>query len=168
MNAYEILECNRQSTQEQIKQNYHRLLLIYHPDKILEGENNVDMFIKIQSAYKLLSNPVERKTYDSILKQIDLKKKGDEFEKFDNSSENMFVLSLKKDFEFDTNSMDYSRSCRCGSTYKFNQKQIREILLNQSNNSDSNSNSLTVDSFIVCLECDSCSLLINILVIYSF
>lgn len=165
MNAYEILECSRLSTQEQIKQNYHRLLLIYHPDKILDDENNGDKFIKIQTAYKLLSNPVERKTYDSILKQIDLKKKGEEFENCDNTIENLFVLSLKTDFEYDSNLMEYSRSCRCGSFYRLNQKQINEILLNQSNYSKSNSSSLTVDSFILCLECDSCSLVINILII---
>lgn len=160
MNAYEILECDQFSTQDQIKQNYHRLLLIYHPDKNLEIKNNQDKFLQIQTAYKLLSNPTERKTYDSILKQLDLKKKGDIVENLDDE-ENLFVLSLKNDFEFNSDSGEYTRKCRCGSIYNFNKKQINEILKNQSiSNADSN-----VDSFILGLECDSCSLIINILII---
>ncbi|RNA23261.1 dnaJ -like protein [Brachionus plicatilis] len=160
MNAYEILECERSSTQEQIKQSYHRLLLIYHPDKNLGSEKPWNKFLQLQSAYKILSNAFERKTYDSILKQQDLKKKSDDFEHFENDEENLFVSSLKKDFEFDSNSGEYTRSCRCGSIYRFNQKHLNEILIKQSNNSnsDSDSSSVTVDSFILGLECDSCSL----------
>ena len=32
-NAYDILECNGKSSFDEIKKQYHKLLLKYHPDK---------------------------------------------------------------------------------------------------------------------------------------
>lgn len=47
MNAYEILECCDKSTNEEIKMQYHKLLLKYHPDKT--ADINTNKFHQLQT-----------------------------------------------------------------------------------------------------------------------
>jgi DnaJ-class molecular chaperone len=61
-NLYSILNINKTATIDDIKKSYRRLALIYHPDK---PNGNKEEFIKICSAYEILSNYELRKKYDN-------------------------------------------------------------------------------------------------------
>ncbi|CAO3606895.1 unnamed protein product [Cunninghamella blakesleeana] len=58
---YDILGCVESSTNEQIKEEYKRLILIHHPDKSLK-EN--DQYLLIKEAYDIVGNPQKRALYD--------------------------------------------------------------------------------------------------------
>jgi curved DNA-binding protein CbpA len=60
---YSVLEISRDATQSEIKENYLRLALIYHPDK---GGDKAK-FKEVAMAYKILSNEKKKKEYDSSL-----------------------------------------------------------------------------------------------------
>lgn len=68
---YDILGLNRNATQEEIKSQYRKLALLYHPDKIRRTAiNNPEIdpeekFKKINSAYAILHDPEKRQLYDN-------------------------------------------------------------------------------------------------------
>lgn len=62
MNLYEILELEQTATELDIKKSYHRLALLYHPDKNTD-KNATEKFQDIQSAYQILINPKTRIEY---------------------------------------------------------------------------------------------------------
>lgn len=62
---YTILAVKESSSIEEIKTAYRRLVLIYHPDR---SSGSSEMFIKIQQAYEVLSDPIKRSEYDVRLK----------------------------------------------------------------------------------------------------
>jgi len=63
---YKTLELSKNCTEDEIKQSYKRLALLFHPDK---NPNNVEQsqekFVKIKEAYEILSDPTKRRDYDS-------------------------------------------------------------------------------------------------------
>lgn len=60
---YEVLGVSKTATDEEIKKQYKKLALKYHPDKLrLPGAQ--DVFKKIASAYDCLTNPDKRAHYD--------------------------------------------------------------------------------------------------------
>ncbi|TDJ04902.1 MAG: LysM peptidoglycan-binding domain-containing protein [Deltaproteobacteria bacterium] len=59
---YEILQCSLQSDDEDIRNNWIRLMKLYHPDKI--GEPGLEKTKKINEAYNILIDPVSREHYD--------------------------------------------------------------------------------------------------------
>ena len=71
-NYYTVLELNKDCTKEEIKKNYRKLSLKYHPDKN-EGKSSHE-FLKITEAYEILYDDEERKLYDLklLFKDIDL------------------------------------------------------------------------------------------------
>lgn len=63
-----------------IKSAYKKLALMYHPDKIGEKitESDKEIWLKIQSGYETLIDPVKRKRYDSSLPFNDVTPREDE------------------------------------------------------------------------------------------
>jgi len=61
---YAILGLNPKATQQQIKQAYRRLALIYHPDKNANAESH-QLFLDISEAYRVLSSSDLKCRYDS-------------------------------------------------------------------------------------------------------
>ncbi|CAD6505817.1 BgTH12-01304 [Blumeria graminis f. sp. triticale] len=62
---YNDLELNKNSDIAEIKKQYKKLALVYHPDRNI-GKSNLDAakFQRIQSAYEVLIDPLERARYD--------------------------------------------------------------------------------------------------------
>jgi curved DNA-binding protein CbpA len=67
-NHYEIMRLPRSASMEEVEHQYHELLYQYHPDRN-QGEEDkaVDRTIALVNAYRLLSDPVQRKRYDFII-----------------------------------------------------------------------------------------------------
>jgi DnaJ-class molecular chaperone len=62
MELYSILELDPNCTEEEIKKAYHRLALLYHPDKC-KDLNATEKFQNISYAYNILSNTTTRQEY---------------------------------------------------------------------------------------------------------
>ena len=97
MNYYTILKIKQNSSKEEIKKSYHKLILEYHPDK----NNDVDhsYFSTIQEAYETLSNDSKRKSYDEKLNPYSLTEADYEYlscqlNQFMNTVEYKFCMSL--------------------------------------------------------------------------
>ncbi len=63
---YAILEIEENASEESIKTSYRRLASIFHPDK---NKENTGKFLDINEAYKTLSNPFLRESYDKQHRQ---------------------------------------------------------------------------------------------------
>jgi len=63
---YSLLNVEREATQEELKNAYHKLCVIYHPDKHDEKNQKhaSDIFSKLQEAYSVLSDPTKRHIYN--------------------------------------------------------------------------------------------------------
>jgi len=61
-NFYKDLKIDKNATQDQIRVAYKKLALQHHPDKNAMG---TEEFIRIKTAYGVLSDPIKRQIYDS-------------------------------------------------------------------------------------------------------
>lgn len=66
---YEILEVNRNSTQQEIKEAYRKLAFQYHPDRNRENPSAVENMKDINEAYAVVSDSRKRKDYDFLREQ---------------------------------------------------------------------------------------------------
>jgi curved DNA-binding protein CbpA len=64
---YDILEIDKNASQNEIKKSFRRLALKHHPDKNKSFESH-QLFLKIVEAYEVLSDLNSRKKYDLTLK----------------------------------------------------------------------------------------------------
>lgn len=64
-NYYEILEIERNATQEDIKKAYRKLSLLHHPDKNSNSQDSINKIQDINEAYEVLSNPENKMMYDN-------------------------------------------------------------------------------------------------------
>lgn len=62
---YEILEVERTASQKEIKEAYHRLIKIYHPDNHPGNQKIVEKFYEISEAYRNLGD-LDNRLYYSI------------------------------------------------------------------------------------------------------
>ena len=148
MDAYSLLEVTREASMEQLKANYHRILLKVHPDKC---SGNATQFIKVHSAYRLLSNADSRAQYDNLRRQTELMQRSD-------IDDIEALLNLHDDFDLakDGGCESFERVCRCGSIYVITQTELGKVYEEWETNAE---------SFVLALECDSCSIVLNVLVI---
>ena len=61
---YKILGIPRTAGKKQIKAAYRQLALKYHPDRNQGNKDAEEIFKKVSDAYSVLSDNVERSTYD--------------------------------------------------------------------------------------------------------
>jgi len=61
---YQILGVSRDANEAQIKREYRKLSLKYHPDKNAGDEVAQKKFLEVSTAYDVLSNPDKRQIYD--------------------------------------------------------------------------------------------------------
>lgn len=63
---YKILGVDKNATLEEIKSQYRKLALQYHPDTNPGNKDAEEKFKEINEAYSVLSDPEKRKKYDSL------------------------------------------------------------------------------------------------------
>jgi DnaJ-class molecular chaperone len=69
-NPYKTLELNRTATDDEIRNAYKKLALKYHPDKPTGDE---DEFKQVSKAYQILSDPFQKKVFDTQFDEQKLK-----------------------------------------------------------------------------------------------
>jgi len=62
VNYYQVLGISKKASINEIKSQFRKLALIYHPDKNGSSEN--EKFKEISEAYEILSDPKKRQSYD--------------------------------------------------------------------------------------------------------
>ena len=98
-NLYEIMNLTPDCTSRQVKKVYRKLVSKFHPDKNNSVEE--DLFNHIVIAYQILSNPIEKASYDNFISNAnkpktshhDIKKSYDSKEF---SSKDSYEVSKKK------------------------------------------------------------------------
>jgi curved DNA-binding protein CbpA len=69
MNYYSILQLDENATQDEIKQAYHRMARLFHPDNFKGSqEDAAEQMSKVNEAYQTLSDIDKRAAYDAELK----------------------------------------------------------------------------------------------------
>lgn len=111
MNYYDILRVSHNVTDEELKKAYQELVRKYHPDKSRDIESNAE-FLKIDKAYKVLKDKVERKIYDSEL--------------FQKSKSHLIIHDTvaRSQFSFDDEDEIYYFQCKCGSFYTLDNENL--------------------------------------------
>lgn len=146
-NLYEILNCKSTDSTEIIKKSYQLLLLQNHPDKQHQTSNlnscNDSLLIlqQIDQAWKILRDPIKRKSYDAEMQQ----------QRF-NDKLIVHEILTEQDFEY-SNELDvHTHICRCGCP----------IIMPDECTTDNENNSNDVcDNEEIFIECDECSLVVQ-------
>lgn len=105
---YSILQVPATATGDELKASYRKLVLQFHPDKQqnqANSEHNEAMFLRIQTAWKILSDVESRKEYNGRLHQIKMSKINAEEVSLDE-----FVDSGEEGVQI--------RYCRCGEGFE--------------------------------------------------
>jgi len=68
---YEVLGVSRDASTDEIKKNYRKLSLKYHPDRNQDNKDECDrIFKRIGEAYEVLSDDNKRNVYNQVGKQV--------------------------------------------------------------------------------------------------
>lgn len=67
-NYYDILGVSSEATEEEIRDSFHKLARLYHPD-LNKGRIYHEKFIAINKAYTVLKNKISRQAYDFTLRE---------------------------------------------------------------------------------------------------
>jgi len=63
---YKIINVSSEATQDEIKKQYRKLALLYHPDKNPGNKEAEEKFKEIAEAYAVLSDSTKRKEFDNL------------------------------------------------------------------------------------------------------
>lgn len=144
---YEILEIDVDSNDVRIKQAYKKKLLDLHPDKNSESINEAYRINEIQTAYRVLIDPIKRLKYDEELENK-CKIQG-----FYNNGDGLDEYSLDN-FHYHEDrhifTMDCPR-CQIGNGFQILEHLLEEYAVKRENG-----------GFNVLLQCTSCSLWLKI------
>ena len=66
---YKILNISFSSSQNEIKKEFRKLAVFWHPDKN-SNPNSMKRMQEINEAYEVLSNPIKRETYNKIYQEL--------------------------------------------------------------------------------------------------
>ena len=80
-NLFSVFGLDSTCSEKDIKKNYKKLLVFYHPDKNKNNQQATEMLYKINLSYKILSNPEHRVLYENYIKW----KHGDHHNNFKNT-----------------------------------------------------------------------------------
>ena len=94
MDYYKILEVSENEDISEIKKQYRKLAMKYHPDRNAGDERAAKKFREITEAYEVLSNEKKREEYDCK------RKNGNNQSKNKNNKENFKSKSSQNNFTF--------------------------------------------------------------------
>ncbi|KAL0917126.1 hypothetical protein M5K25_012173 [Dendrobium thyrsiflorum] len=158
---YEVLSVNENASYNEIRENYKVAILSSHPDKLrgksvtsYPNRNQQEIFLNVQKAWEVLSDPKSRENYDNILQasrnELEL-----ELEVVDNEIrlEEMMVR-INGDMK------ELSYPCRCGDYFLISSAELEELGVSVKTNGDH----FPLTNASVVLPCDSCSLKIRLII----
>jgi DnaJ-class molecular chaperone len=112
---YEILEIDKNATEEEIKKSYKKLILKYHPDKInkdkdmdKDKDKDKDRFIKIRYAYEVLIDKKLRNEYNDMTNNNKIKFSKNLFKLFSDNIDDILLFFCDFNFDYD----DYKKSIK--------------------------------------------------------
>lgn len=141
---YDILNVEPTATAEEIKRSYQQLALKHHPDKRTEEiEEDSNLFIAIDEAWKVLRDPKLRRIYDFEQRQAAY-----------NDKPIVHETLTKEDFDYDSESELYYHNCRCGGVYVLPDEETEKVDGQPSESCYENEESIYI-------ACDECSLVIE-------
>ncbi len=94
MNYYTILGCKVDSTPEQIKAQYRKLVALHHPDKNFGSLESENKFKLILEAYEVLSDPIKRRKHDIYIQTTPFKANADQIKSPKDNLVNIYKLDL--------------------------------------------------------------------------
>lgn len=72
---YKDLQLPPLSPLSEVKKAYRKLAMLYHPDKNLANNSNIQNFLRIKKAYEFLVNTEQKQKYDNLLIRYNRKNK---------------------------------------------------------------------------------------------
>jgi curved DNA-binding protein CbpA len=158
MNYYKILGLPKNATYDQIKHQFKKLAIKYHPDKN-PNRNANKQFKMITEAYKTLSDPYKRGKYDGLLERQDYSSIYDLFNINFNNAFRSFNDIFSNDPFFTTNfnrlhniderqgNKSYSYQSRMVSTLNKdgNRQTKRKVHINDNGNKDGYEDEYIID-----------------------